>query len=90
MSEVQDIMQDYLAEISSCVETGNKNKVIALINEMKNYYMIQYGLKPGTAVLPKVNSKKLKSEKEVKVIGKFIEPNLPIEDPNKPRKHIFY
>lgn len=78
---IQQTMESYLDEISDCVKANNLKGVIHAINEMKNFYMVQTGMKQ--------NVKKDEPKKEiVKAVGR--EYNIPPIDLSKPRKNIFY
>ena len=82
MSIVYQAIEKYMEEILSNVQEGNKNKVISLMNEMKNFYMTNQEMKVK-------KSTKVKLEKPLEVIGKTIEIN---SNPgyDKPVRHIYY
>ncbi len=96
MSFLKDTMYNYLIEINTCVKNGNKKKVVSLINEMKNFYMVENDLKPGKKskedlVLENHNPDPPKNEKRQSPSPSPSKKEYVVEqEQNKPRKNIFY
>ena len=102
--QIIETMRKYLEECFYNVENGNKKGVIQVLNDMKNYYMVENDMKIGLKKQPenqpnkelmkllkdvKKNSDDIQQKQNVNAIGKeIIDDQPPVS--NKPIRHIIY